>query len=403
MQRRVVITGVGALSAIGVGAAAFSAALRAGRSARAPIRSFDASGFPHDIACELKGARPAEFVRKIDPDEWGSASVAAAAAARLAVDDAGADPAELRRGRAGSVMGTTAGEFQLFEGICESWVGEGFPAVRGDQVRHVPAYRLAVAANRELGLSGEAVTISTACAASSYAIGYAFDAIRGGDAEYMIAGGAEGGMGRFPLAGFHRIGAMAKEACSPFDKDRSGILVGEGSSAVFLETLDTARARGATIYAEVLGYGLNCDAKHPISPDAGGIAECMRRAHRNAGVKSTEVDYICAHGTGTPSNDAAEYRAVRDVFGERLPPMSSIKSMIGHTMGAAGCFGAIASALAIKDGFLPPTINMTCLDPDFAGLDAVPNTAREADLRIVQNNSFAFGGNNAITILGRVE
>ena len=402
MPRRVVITGLGPLSAIGVGPAAFSAALRAGRSAAAPIRSFDASGYPHDIACELKDVRPAEFVQNIDPKEWGAAGVAAAAAARLAVEDAGIDPAELRRGGAGSVIGTTAGEFQLFEALCESWVGDGYPAVRGDQVSRVPAYRLAVAANRELGLKGEAMAIPTACAAGNYAIGYAFDAIRGGDADYMIAGGSEGGMGRFPLSGFHRIGAMAKGTCSPFDKDRSGILVGEGSSAVLLETLDSARARGAPVYAEVLGYGLSCDAKHPISPDPAGIAECMRRAHRNAGVKSTEIDYICAHGTGTPSNDAAEYRAVREVFGDRLPPMSSIKSMIGHTMGAAGCFGAIASALAIRDGFLPPTINLTTLDPDFEGLDVVAGTARDADVRVVQNNSFAFGGNNAIIVLGRV-
>jgi 3-oxoacyl-[acyl-carrier-protein] synthase II len=367
-----------------------------------PIRTFDASGFPHHTAGELRDVDPADMVQNIDPEKWGPASVAAAAAARLAVEDAGVERAELRRGRAGSVMGTTGGESRLLEEVCASWVGEGFPSVDGERVKMIPAYRLGVAANRELGLTGEAVTLSTACSASNYAIGYAYDAIRHGDADYMVAGGAEA-MCMFAVAGFYRLGAMAKDACTPFDKDRAGILIGEGSSALFLESLDGARARGARIYADVLGYGLNCDAKHMVSPDAGAIAECIRRAHVNSGVKPDEIDYVCAHGTGTPSNDAAEVKAVREVFGDTPPPMSSIKSMIGHSMGAASGFGAIASALSIADGFLPPTINLRELDPAFAGIDVVPNTSRPADVRIVQNNGFAFGGNNAITIFGRME
>ncbi|WP_457030400.1 beta-ketoacyl-[acyl-carrier-protein] synthase family protein [Kitasatospora sp. P5_F3] len=402
MSRRVVITGLGPLSAIGVGASAFADGLRAGRTEMGPIRSFDASGFPHNTAGELRDVRSSDYVKNIDPEEWGPASVAAAAAARLAVDDAGLDRAELRRGRAGSVMGTTGGESRLLEEVCSTWVNEGFPAVNGDRVKLIPAYRLAVAANRELGLNGEAVTISTACSASNYSIGYAYDAIRAGDAEYMIAGGAEA-MCMFAVAGFYRLGAMAKDVCSPFDADRGGILIGEGSSALLLETHENAKARGAKIYAEILGYGLNCDAKHMVSPNGPAIAECIRRAHANAGIKKEEVDYICAHGTGTPSNDVAETAAVREVFGDSPPPISSIKSMIGHSMGAASGFGAIASALAISEGFLPPTINLRNLDPRFEGLDVVPNVSRPADVRIVQNNGFAFGGNNAITMLGRVE
>lgn len=402
MSRRVVITGLGPLSAIGVGPAAFSAGLRAGRSEMGPIRSFDASGFPHNTAGELKDVSPTDFVENLDPVEWGPASLAAAAAARLAVEDAGLDRAELRRGRAGSVIGTTGGESRLLEEVCESWVRTGFDSVDGDRVKLIPAYRLAVAANRELGLNGDAVTLSTACSASNYAIGYAYDAIRAGDADYMIAGGAEA-MCMFAMAGFYRLGAMAKDACTPFDKDRKGILIGEGSSALLLESLDSATARGANIYAEVLGYGLNCDANHMVSPHSGAIADCVRRAHANAGVKRDEIDYICAHGTGTPSNDVAEVSAMREVWGDDVPPISSIKSMLGHTMGAASAFGAIASCLAIKEGFLPPTINLSEADPRFDGVDVVPNTSREADVRIVQNNGFAFGGNNAITILGRFE
>ena len=167
-----------------------------------------------------------------------------------------------------------------------------------------------------------------------------------------------------------------------------------------LEALEHAEARGAAIHAEVLGYGVNCDAKHPVAPDSASIAECMRIAHRNAGVAAADIDYICAHGTGTPSNDLAEARAVREVFGEQSPPISSVKSMLGHTMGAASGFGAVASVLAISRDFLPPTINFANADPELPGLDVVPNAAREAVVRTAQNNGYAFGGNNAITIFG---
>ncbi|MFB6816936.1 beta-ketoacyl-[acyl-carrier-protein] synthase family protein [Streptomyces sp. NPDC056347] len=402
MTRRVVITGLGPLSTIGVGPDAFAAGLRAGKSNSGPIRSFDASGFPHNIANELGDVHPSDYVKNVDPEAWGPASLAAAAVARLAADDAGLDRAELRRGRAGSVFGTTGGETRLHEDAYRKWLDEGTAAEFGDLVQKIPAYRIAVAANRELGIDGEAVTLATACSASNYAIGYAYDAIAGGDSDYMIAGGSEA-MCAFAVAGFYRLGALAKDVCTPFDANRKGILIGEGSSALLLESLDSALARDARIYAEVLGYGLNCDANHMVSPLAASIAECTRRAHKNAGVKQEEIDYICAHGTGTPSNDTAEIAAMREVFGDELPPMSSIKSMLGHSMGAASGFGAIASCLAIQDGFIPPTINLTTLDPNFAGVDVVPNTSRSADVRIVQNNGFAFGGNNAITIFGRYE
>jgi 3-oxoacyl-[acyl-carrier-protein] synthase II len=399
---RVVITGVGPLASIGIGARDFAAALRAGRSAIAPIESFDPVGFPHHMAGEMRGFEPDSWVRTISPNEWGPASVFAAAAARLALDDAGIDPEQVRRSRAGSVIGTTSGESQVIERAMRLWIEDGPQSLPADRIALTPSYRMAVAVNRELGLTGEAVTLATACSASNYAIGYAYDLIRNGDADFMIAGGADA-MCRFAVAGFYRLGALTKEVCSPFDAGRSGILIGEGGAAMFLESLDSAVARNARIYAEVLGYGLTCDASHMVSPDSGSIARCMRRAHRNAGIKAAEVDYISAHGTGTPSNDTMEGRAVLDVFGDSPPPISSIKSMLGHTMGAASCFGAIASVLGISGGFLPPTINHTRLDPELTGFDVVPNQARDADLRIVQNNGFALGGNNAITIFGRPE
>ncbi|MFJ9555740.1 beta-ketoacyl-[acyl-carrier-protein] synthase family protein [Nocardiopsis sp. NPDC101807] len=400
-MRRVVVTGLGPVSNVGTGAAAFGAAVRAGRSGVSPITSFDASGFPHRNAGEVRDFAPQEMVERLDTAEWGRSSLFAAAAARLAVADAGLDPDELSRAAAGSVMGTTSGESQIIERLTEEEVAGGWESLSPHLPRQVPASRLAYAVNRELGLTGEAMTLATACSAGNYAIGYAYDLVRTGEADYMLAGGADSVL-RWAHAGFFRLGAVAEDVSSPFDRDRSGIITAEGGAALVLESLEGALARGARVYGEVLGYGLNCDADHMVSPDPVGIAECMRRAHANAGIKPGDVDYICAHGTGTPANDLAEATAVLDVFGDAPPPISSVKSMLGHTMGASSAFGAIASLIGMREGFLPPTTNFSHHDPALGGIDPVPNVARPADVRIVQNNGFAFGGNNAITVFGRV-
>jgi 3-oxoacyl-[acyl-carrier-protein] synthase II len=205
---------------------------------------------------------------------------------------------------------------------------------------------------------------------------------------------------RWVHAGFYRLGTVAEKACAPFDRHRAGILTAEGGSALVLERLDHARARGAQIYCEVLGWASNCDADHMVAPNAASIAACARLAHHSAGIAPGDVDYICAHGTGTPANDLAEAQAIREVFGDRPPPLSSIKSMLGHTMGAASGFGAIACALSIRDGFLPPTINWSTPDPDLGSIDVVAGEARPARVRVAQNHGFAFGGNNAIVVFG---
>ncbi|PWI06375.1 3-oxoacyl-ACP synthase [Streptomyces sp. NWU339] len=401
MNRRVVITGLGPVSSIGIGVKAFGQGLRDGASGISAISSFDSSGFPHYMAGEVTDFEPHALLRTLSPSEWGRTSLFAAAAARLAVEDAGLDEETLAGAAAGSSIGTTSGESQVIEALTAEWVDGGLSGVSPAYAAQVPAARLAAAVNQELGLTGEAVTLSTACSASNYALGYAYDQIVTGDADYMIAGGADS-VCRWAHAGFYRLGALTKEVCSPFDKDRSGILTGEGGAALFLETLESATERGAHIYAEVLGYGLNCDANHMVAPDPVSIAACMRRAHSNAGITPADVDYICAHGTGTPANDAMEAQAAVEVFGDQPPPISSIKSMLGHTMGAASGFGAIACALAIDEGFLPPTTNYRTPDPALPAIDPVPNESRPARLKIVQNNGFAFGGNNAITILGQV-
>jgi 3-oxoacyl-[acyl-carrier-protein] synthase II len=297
------------------------------------------------------------------------------------------------------VIGTTCGESRVVEALTEQIVEGGFATMSPALIRQVPGNRLAHAVSEELAVAGESLTIATACAASNYALGCAFDMLAGGEAEVVVAGGAES-VCRWVHAGFFRLGVLAESTCSPFDRDRRGILTAEGGVALVLETLDHARARGARPQAELLGYALNCDANHMVASEAASIAACMRLAHRNAAVAPADVDYICAHGTGTPSNDSVEARAVREVFGDAMPPISSIKSMIGHTMGAASGFGAVASVLAITGGFLPPTIHWAHPDPEMEGLDPVPNRARPATVRVVQNNGFGFGGNNAVVLFG---
>ncbi|MET8628218.1 beta-ketoacyl-[acyl-carrier-protein] synthase family protein [Kitasatospora sp. NPDC004669] len=401
-HRRVVITGLGAVSSLGIGADAFSNGIRAARSGVSPITSFDAAGFPYTNAGEVKDFEPSAVLERIRPERWGRSSLLAAAAARLAVQDSGLDPGELSRSAAGSVMGTTSGESTVVQQLTEQWVAHGLQGLDPALIAQAPASRIANAVNHELQLTGDAQTIPTACSASNYALGYAYDLVRTGEADYMLAGGAES-VNRYTHAGFYRLGALAESTCQPFDVDRAGIITAEGGVSLLLEPLEYAVQRGARIYAEVLGYAVNCDAAHMVHPDPTSIANCIRQAHRNAGIEPDQVDYICAHGTGTPTNDATEVRAVREVFGDRLPPISSIKSMIGHTMGAASGFGALVCCKALEGDFLPPTANVQTVDPALGpGLDCVPGQARPARLDVVQNHGFAFGGNNAITILGRL-
>jgi 3-oxoacyl-[acyl-carrier-protein] synthase II len=399
-RRRVVITGLGVVSNIGIGISAFTEALKAGKCGTSPIRSFDASGFPHRMGGEIHNFDPTHWLKRLTPTSYARTSQFAAAAARMAAENAGIDMEQLAETSCGVSVGTTNGNNDLIERFTAEWLKQGPTALVPSLVRQIPASRLATAVNEELDLMGEAITISSACAAGNYAIGYAYDLIQAGETDYMLCGGADGAVPRWVHAGFYRLGAISPSVCKPFDKQRQGILIGEGAGMLFLETLESAQRRKARIYAEVIGYGLNCDATHITTPNHVSIAECMRIAHTNAGIEPKQIDYICAHGTGTKVNDSMECRAIHEVFGCHKPAVSSIKSMIGHTMGAASALGAVACALAIYHGFIPPTINFEDADPE-CDVDCVTNHAREATLNIVQNNGFAFGGNNAIMILGR--
>ncbi|EPH44543.1 beta-ketoacyl-[acyl-carrier-protein] synthase family protein [Streptomyces aurantiacus] len=396
-QERVVITGLGVVSSIGTGVDDFCAGLRAGRSGAKPITAFDTTGFAHAIGCEVSGFSPQEWLEHLEPEGLGRATQFAVAGARMALVDAGLGLQELRRRRALVSIGTSDGETRDLDTLTEQQLAHGAldPVLAG----RLDASRLASGVVRELELRDvETMTTATACAAGNYAIGSAFDALRVGDVDVALCGGADA-VCRKTFTGFYRFGTIAPEMCQPFDRDRKGLLASEGSGVLVLETLRSARARGARIYAEVLGYGLNCDAGHAVAPDQDSLARCMRLAQANAGVKPEDVDLISAHGTGTPTNDVVETSAIRQVF-DVPPPTVSVKSMIGHAMGAASALAAVACALAIREGFIPPTINHTNTDPD-CGLDCVPNQAREAVLNVVQNNALAFAGNNVVLLLGR--
>lgn len=389
--RRVAITGLGPVTAIGVGLSEFRDGLGQGRSGAKPISSFNTEGFAYAQGCEVA-----------DPPSgttFGRAASFARQAADLALQDAGITPEQLRDVPITIAVGTTDGESRDLDAISEILRHEDQP-IGGPLAARVHPVNLAAAIADLVGAPRtDMVTIATACSAGNYAIGYGHDAIAFGEADLAIVGGADA-LCRKTFTGFYRLGTIAPDVCRPFDAERKGILTGEGSGMLILEPMDVAIARGAVIYAEVLGYGLNCDATHPVAPDVDGVVGCIEKALALSGVKPAAVDLVSAHGTGTRANDVAECQALAHVYGEELPRTISVKSMIGHSMGAASAIGAIASALALQGQFIPPTINHRDTDPE-CPIDCVPNTAVDAELEVVQNNGLAFGGNNAVLVMRR--
>ncbi|QXJ22380.1 beta-ketoacyl-[acyl-carrier-protein] synthase family protein [Actinomadura graeca] len=400
--RRVVVTGIGVISSIGIGHDDFLAALRAGACGASPISGFDTTGFRFARAYEVPGFDPAASLRRIEPGSVGKVGAQAAAAARMAMADAGLDPASARRVRGVVAVGTTCGESLDVDALAAAEVADGLGRLPAALARRVHPGRLPVAVATELGLSNvAAVTIPTVCAAGNYAVGHALDALRDGEAEFAVCGGADS-VSRMAFAGFYRLRAWASERCSPFDRDRDGFMFGEGAGMLVLETLEHARRRGAAIRAEVAGFALNCDAAHPTRPERERVAQCLAAALGDAGTRPDEVDVVFAHGTGTKINDAMESAVLGDVFGAGPPPVTALKSMIGHTQGAAGAHACIAAVLGMEHGFIPPTVNFATPDPE-CPVDCVPNRARPADVRTALVNSLGVGGNNAAVVLRSAE
>ena len=404
-MRRVVVTGVGLWTPIGAGRETFWSRLIKGTCGIAPVTSFDTSAFPVHVGAEVKGFEPERYVQRQSPEAMGRGSQLAIAAAKIALADAGIDLSVHDRSRAGVSMGTTSGEPQIVEQYNDVRKSKGLEAIPKELAPKYPCHVIPSNVAVEFDLHGPCLMIPTACAAGNYAIGYGFDLIRTGRTDLMLAGGADP-FSRITYMGFARLGAIAPERCQPFDKNRQGMVPGEGAAVMVLEPLEHARARGAKIYAEVLGYGVSCDSHHMTAahPQGDGAMRAMAMAMSESGVTIDDIDYISAHGTGTPTNDRVESLAVRRLFGARADkvPMSSIKSMIGHTMGAASAIEAVACALAIDTGIAPPTINYEKPDPE-CDLDYVANQARRIDPRVVLNNAYAFGGNNASLCMARCE
>jgi 3-oxoacyl-[acyl-carrier-protein] synthase II len=399
-MERVYVTGVGVVSSLGYGREAFLEATMTGRSAAREVALFDTSGMDRHIACEVHDFRPRDFLSAAETRRTGRCSQFALVASRMAVEHAGLREDQLAGSRTGVIFGTTMGEANLLGQLDRKWIHEGEHAV---SLARLPAYGttlLPIHVARAVGATGMVQTLPAACAAGNYAIGYAADQIRLGRADVVICGASEV-IEKLQYAGFLRLGAMAPDRARPFDKDRNGLLVGEGAGALVLESARHAEARGATLLAEVGGYGLACDAHHITRPEPSGAgsARAMRDAIRTSGLRPRDVTFINAHGTATPTNDTVESRVVRDIFGDYRVPLTSLKGAIGHCMGAASAIEAVSCVLSIVHGVIPPTINFETLDP-VCDVDVVTN-ATSCSVDVVLNNSLAFGGYDAVVTFAR--
>ena len=410
MTTRVVITGMGCISPLGNTPGDTWEAAVSGRSGVGPITHFDTTGFDTKIAAEVKGFDPvARFGRK-EARRMDRFSQLAHGAAEDAIKNSGLVITEDNRERIGIYIGTGIGGLNTCSDEVTTLVTKG-PQRVGPMA--VPLMLPDSAAGQiaiSFGIRGPNLAIISACATGNNVIGEAFEAIRAGRVDAMLAGGAEAAIVPVALAGFNSMTALSKrndaptEASRPFDKARDGFVMGEGAAVVILESEEHARARGANILAEIRGYGLSNDAYHISAPreDGAGAVACMRGALRQAGLELGQIDYLNAHGTSTPLNDKSETAAIKRLFGEQAceVPISSTKSMTGHLLGAAGAVEAVICVSAIQNNRIPPTINYTTQDPD-CDLDYVPNTARDKVLNHVMSNSFGFGGHNACLIFGR--
>jgi len=412
MQRRIVVTGLGLVTPLGIGVEETWSALVAGKSGISRITRFDASNLATQIAGEIKDFRPEDFVSRKEVRRMDDFTAYSMAAAHMAVENAklqiGANNAE----RAGVVIGTGLGGLRTMEKFLQILLEHGPKKVSPFFIPMLIANMAPGQISIAFGAKGPNMAIETACAAGTHAIGDAFKLIQSGVADVMITGGVEAATTPLGVSGFNAMRAIStrndepEKASRPFDRDRDGFVMGEGSGIVILEELNHALERGAPIQAEVIGYGLTADAFHITAPapDGEGMARCMKMALDDAGVAPEEVEYINAHGTSTDLNDRFETQAIKTVFGEHAYKLavSSTKSMTGHLLGGAGGVETAFTVLAIERGILPPTINYENPDPD-CDLDYVPNVCRRAEVRTALSNSFGFGGTNAALVLRRYE
>ena len=401
MSDRVVITGLGVVSSIGIGWQEFWASLLAGRSGISPVTSLDTAEYFTHNGGEVKQFSSGPYLAPERLPYLNRATQMAVVSTELALRDARLTKELLADSRVGVSQGTTTGAVQTIEAINDLLLQDR--PVTSEHYYQLPTHSPPSEIGKRYATTGPCFMFSTACAAGNYAIGYGYDLIRMNRADLVLAGASDP-FSRISFTGFNQFKAAAPEKCQPFDKNRKGMMVAEGAGALVLESLDSATARNAPIYGEIMGYGLSCDAHHMTTSTVEGIAECMRKALQESGLSIDDVQYISAHGTGTPTNDKNECAAIKEVFGQRYKdiPVSSIKSMLGHAMGAASALEAITCALVVKNDIIPPTINYETPDPE-CDIDCVPNQPRRQTVKIALNNSYAFGGNNASLVLKKFE
>lgn len=412
MKRRVVITGMGAITPVGIGKDEYWQALLAGQSGIARITRFDPSEYATQIAGEVKGFEPANYMDKKEAKRMDRFTQFAIASTKMALDDSRIDLDQEDKSRIGTLIGTGIGGMETlneqYKVLFEKGPGRISPFFVPMMIANMAAGQTSIA----FGLQGPCSCVVTACATGTNAIGDAFRTIQRGDADIMVAGGTEAAISPAAVAGFCSMKAMStrndepQKASRPFDMDRDGFVMGEGAGVVILETLEHALARGATIYAEMAGYGTNADSYHITAPAPEGIqaSKCMALALEDAGLKPSDIDYINAHGTSTPLNDKNESLAIKRLFGDHTAKLaiSSTKSMTGHLLGAAGAIECIAMAMTIQTGMVHPTINYETADPEL-DLDYVPNKARAKSVNAALSNSFGFGGHNATILLKKFQ
>jgi len=409
--KRVVVTGLGAVTPIGIGKEAFWNALIAGKNGIGKITRFDATGYTAQIAGEVPDFDPVQFIDKKELKRMDRYTQFALAATKLAIEDAKLDVKTINGDRAGVFIGSGIGGMETLHNQYEKLFTKGAsrisPFFIPMMIANMAAGNVAIA----FGLRGACECIVTACASGTNAIGDAFRTIERGEADIMFAGGSEAAISPAGVSGFAAMKALCADhnddpahASRPFDKNRSGFVMGEGAGIILLESLEHAKARDAHIYAEIVGYGRNDDAYHITTPAPGGITQgkCMKLAIDDAGLNPEEIDYINAHGTSTQFNDKGETEAIKQIFGEYAYkiPISSTKSMTGHMLGAAGGVEAIASILSIENNIVHPTINYETPDEGL-DLNYVPNVAQKHEVNAAISNSFGFGGHNACVVFKR--
>jgi 3-oxoacyl-[acyl-carrier-protein] synthase II len=402
-QRRVVITGLGAITPLGLTLDETWQGLLHARSGIGPTTLFDANDLPVRVAGEIKGFDATRYLDRKQVRRTSRTTHLAIAAATMALQDARLDVAKIDPHCIGVSLGAgVAGLDKTVEGVMS--IADGGTRVNPLGVVSSLANMPAALTAAQFNLQGPNATTVTACASGVQSVGEGAEMIRRGWADVMLAGGSDAPILRIGILGFNAMGALAQRndatACRPFDATRDGTILGEGGAALILEELSHAQQRGARIYAEVLGHATNLDTNNIVEPDMTGqsAAHTMRAAISRSGLQPDDISYIHAHGTATKANDIAETRGIKIVFGEKAPPVSSIKSMLGHTLGAAGAIGVAVSAKAITTGWIPPTTNYSTPDPE-CDLNYVPNVARQVDVSSVLINAFGFGGQNACIVI----